>query len=69
MKNNFETMQGISVLSRQNLVPEHCRNVKSHMRGLRYEVLPWKRQYDILRYKLKAKKYDAYKQNISYSAR
>jgi hypothetical protein len=31
-----------SVLPRQNLVPELCRNVKSHMWELRYEVLPLK---------------------------
>jgi hypothetical protein len=33
---------GNSVLSRQNLVPEHCRNVKSHWLELQYEVLPRK---------------------------
>jgi hypothetical protein len=37
--------QNISVLPRQNLVPELCRNVKSHMRELRYEVLPRKHRY------------------------
>jgi hypothetical protein len=40
---------GISVLprQRQDLVPELCRNVKSHMRELRYEVLPRKHRFNI----------------------
>jgi hypothetical protein len=39
-------MSTISVLPRQNLVPELCRNVKSHMLELRYEVLQRKHRYD-----------------------
>jgi hypothetical protein len=38
----------ISVLPRQDLVAELCRNVKSHMLELRYEVLPRKHQYVVL---------------------
>jgi hypothetical protein len=33
------------VLPRQNLVLELCRNVKSHILELWYEVLPWKHRY------------------------